>query len=235
MTLEAQLALWIEATCLQKNPQPRRVVELNRILVSVYNDRRFWKYRTSDNHAFYEDALSQMWEYFFRNLCTAAVTARKGKSFFDDRQYAVGRLLKYLQWRLFDFQKQPPQPKPTDGEIDPITIVPSPPPDPEALWLQAFLALLGEDPTGELRDEKNAMRGTCTNNPKTYELTAQRYLLMRHRDGLKIQEIADELDIPRGSLQGQRGKPLKWKELERKLAQLAWDSVVPEGLEYDPQ
>jgi hypothetical protein len=231
LTLEKRLEIWIVAHCHEQSPRPRRVTELNTILLEIYNDRRFWKYRNNGNRDYYEDALSLMWQYFFRNLCEAT-TARSSGSFLETHTYAVGRLLINLQGHLKNIQErerkelnlQVTQRK-EDGTIKELDeYVPNPKPELAPLQVEAFLHLLETDPTSELNDRANTLCGETVTMKEPYTLTAQTYLLMRHRDEKTIQQIADELDIPRGTLQG-RGKPTKWKELERKLAEMAMDSV----------
>jgi hypothetical protein len=174
-----------------------------------------------------------MWRYFLLNLCETT-TARKSGSFLETRHYAVGRLLTNLDGQLKNIrerrQKQSSQEKlgqmNEDGSVaDTFDNVPNP--EPELVsrrQFEIFLHLLETDPTGELNDETNTLRGKTKTTNKPYALTAQDYLLMRHRDEMTIQQIADERDIPRGTLQG-GAKPTKWKTLERKLAQMAMDSV----------
>jgi hypothetical protein len=232
MTLEEKISIWIVAHCHEQNPRPRRLAELNAIFRDIYNDRRFWRYCNQGNRNYYEDALSLMWQYFFRNLCEAT-TARSGSSFLQTRPYAVGRLLINLKGQLSNIQKQQQvqfshQQEPRiddDGNIkNPADEVSNPEPKLASLQFEAFLHLLETDLTGELNDPANTLYGTTVTTKEPYILTAQTYLLMRHRDDMTIQQIADTLDIPRGTLQG-RGKPTKWKELERKLAEIAMDSV----------
>jgi hypothetical protein len=154
-------------------------------------------------------------------------------SFLETRTYAVGRLLTYLDGQLKNIQKRRQKEAfiqvqsriDDDGIVrDPVDEVPNPEPEVTSLQTEAFLKLLEEDPTGELNNKANTLCGKKVTTQEPYALTAQTYLLMRHRDDKTIQQIADELGIPRGTLQG-RGKPTKWKELERKLAEMAMDSV----------
>lgn len=228
MTLEARLEIWITARCQEKNSRPQRVAELNAIFRDIYNDHRFWRYLNNENRDYYEDALSPMWRYFMHNLCEAT-TATKSGSFLETRTYAVGRLLTYLDGQLKNLQKQRQkeasrQIEPRindDGSVtEPVNELPDSEPELALRQFEAFLQLLEADPTGELNAEENTLCG----REEAYTLTAQTYLLMRHRDEKTIQQIADEIDIPRGSLQG-GSKPKKWKALERKLAQMAMDSI----------
>jgi hypothetical protein len=231
MTLEAKLADWIKRKCTESPPSRSLHRELNQIFREIYKDRRFWRYLTQENALFYEDALHLMWRYFDRNLCVAT-TARKSSSFFDTRSTAVGRLLKSLKGNLKNLEKRQQtershQNVKTDDEGDVVDLedyVPSAKPELALLQFDAFLLLLETDPTGELRAEENYLCG----RDNAYQLTAQQYLLMRHRDDKTIQQIADELGIPRGSVQG-GAKPTRWKQLERKLAEMARDSVVEGG------
>jgi hypothetical protein len=231
LTLEKRLEIWIVAHCHEQNPRPRRVAELNAILLEIYHDRRFWKYRNNGNCDYYEDALSLMWQYFFRNLCEAT-TARRSGSFLETHIYAVGRLLINLQGHLKNIQARERKKldlqviqRREDGTIKELDeYVPNPKPELAPLQVEAFLHLLETDPIGELNDRANTLCGETVTTKKPYTLTAQTYLLMRHRDDKTIQQIADELGISRGTLQG-RGKPTKWKELERKLAEIAMNSV----------
>lgn len=78
MTLEVRLENWIVARCREQNPRPRRVAELNAMFRDIYTDRRFWRYLDNENRAYYEDALSLMWRYFFLNLCEAATVIKSG-------------------------------------------------------------------------------------------------------------------------------------------------------------
>ena len=232
LTLEKQLEIWIEARCHETNPHPRRVAELNAIFRGVYKHRRFWQYRNEGNRDYYEDALSLMWQYFMGNLCEVT-TARTSGSFLETRTYAVGRLLTNLdgqlknirEWRERQFSREKPPRLNEDGTVaDPFDEVPNLAPELASLQFEAFLKLLEEDPTGELNDKANTLCGKKVTTQEPYALTAQTYLLMRRRNDKTIQEIANELDIPRGALQG-GAKPTKWKALERKLAEMAMDSV----------
>jgi hypothetical protein len=228
--LEECLADWIYAECKESKPQTRqRFRELNVIFRDIYTDRRFWQYRNQGNCDYYEEALSRMWRYFRLNLCTVK-TARKVGSFLDTRTYAVGRLLTNLKGQLKNIQIEISNqisgifdlPTIDDDGIahDPIVSLPNPEPDLAVRQFEAFLHLLETDLTGELAAEENTLRGK--NN--AYTLTAQQYLLMRNEKDMTLHQIADQLGIPRGSVLG-GAKPTKWKELERKLAQMAIDSV----------
>lgn len=158
-------------------------------------------------------------------------------SFLETRTYAVGRLLTDLNGQLKNLQNRRRKEASIqvwggtndNGEVTapPFDNVPNPEPELASRQFEAFLKLLEEDPTGKLNEKDNTLRGKKVTTNEPYELTAQTYLLMRYRDDKTIQQIADELDIPRGSLQDQRerGKPGKWKALERKLAQMAIDLV----------
>ncbi len=231
MTLEARLETWIIARCHENNPRPQRIAELNAIFRDIYNDRRFWRYRDEGNRNYYEDALSLMWRYFVLNLCEVT-TARASGSFLETRTYAVGRLLTNLKGHLTNIQERIRRQRARgvsrtndDGAAaDLVDDVPNPKPELASLQFNAFLNLLETDPTGELNAKANTLCGTARTTQEPYALTAQTYLLMRHRDEKTIQQIAAELDIPCGSLQG-GAKPTKWKALERKLAQMAMDSV----------
>jgi hypothetical protein len=223
-TLEERLKIWIEAHCLEENPRPQRVFELNAILREIHNDRRFWQYRNVGNCGFYEDALSNMWLYFYSNLCEVR-TARKRGSFLETRHYAVGRLLINLKGHLKNIPIGPPGPfispgiNPDDPPIDPPDVEP----DIAVQQYEALIHLLETDPTGELNAQTYILQGKTTTQ-KPYELTAQTYLLMRYRDDMTIHQIADQLEIPRGALSGT--KPTKWKALAQKYAQMAIESVV---------
>ncbi len=232
ITLEARLEIWIVARCHEKEPEPQRVAELNAIFYLIYTDRRFWRYRNEGNRDYYEDALLLMWRYFALNLCKAT-TARKRGSFLETRTYAVGRLLMNLDGHLKNIQKQKQKQlyrqetvRSNDDEdcTDLVDEVPNPEPNLAVLQFDAFLQLLEEDPKGELNAKENTLRGQTKNTKETYELTAQTYLLKHYRDKQTIQQIADERDIPRGSLQGGL-KPTRWKVLARKYAQMAMDLV----------
>ena len=154
-------------------------------------------------------------------------------SFLETRTYAVGRLLTNLKGHLKNIQKQmqddffwQEQPRTSDGDItNLVDDVPNPKPELASRQFEAFIKLLEDDPEGELNDKGNTLCGKKVTTDEPYKLTAQTYLLMRHRDDKTIQQIADELDIPHGSVQGQKGKPKKWKELGCKYAQMAIDSV----------
>jgi hypothetical protein len=230
MTLEEKLELWIEAYCCEPSPHPRRVAELNAIFREIYNDRRFWRYRNVENRCYYEDALSKMWLYFWNNLCETTTAKTRG-SFLETRTYAIGRLLTNLKGNLRNINIQmqkdlTSQEHPRingDGVVkDPISELPNPEPNLALRQFKEFLNLLEEDPMGELQDPVNTLCGT----KKPYELTAQTYLLMRYRDDKTIQQIADELDIPYGTLQGQgSGKPARWKALARKYAEMAINNL----------
>ena len=174
-----------------------------------------------------------MWRYFFLNLCEAT-TARKSGSFFETCDYAVGRLLTNLDGHLKNIEKRRQkeashQEEPRindDGYItDPVDNIPNPEPELASRQFEAFVKLLEEDRKGELNAKDFTICGTTRTTKKPYMLTAQTYLLMRYRDDMTIQQIADELDIPRGSLQG-GAKPKKWKALARMYAQMAMDSVL---------
>lgn len=237
MTLEERLEIWIVARCHEKNSQRQRVAELNAIFRLIYTDRRFYRYRNDGNRDYYEDALSLMWRYFSFNLCEAK-TARKSGSFLETCNYAVGRLLVNLEGHLKNIEKQRQkeashQEEPrinNDGDVTELgDNVPNPKPELASRQFEAFLKLLEEDSEGELNAETNTLGGIKETTKETtrepYALTAQTFLLMRHQEDKTIQQIADELDIPRGSLQQGKGKPAKWKVLERKYAQMAIDSV----------
>jgi hypothetical protein len=225
MTLEKRLENWIEAHCIETKPQPQRVTELNAIFRDIYRDRRFWRYRNDKNRGYYEDALSKMWLYFWNNLCETT-TARTSGSFLKTRTYAIGRLLTNLKGQLKNIESQilkdPAQPPINeDGVVeDPINKLPNPEPNLALRQCKNFLNLLEEDPEGELQNSDNTLRGIKKSTQEPYKLTAQTYLLMRHRDDMTIQQIADELDIPRGTLLG-GAKPTKWKALARKYAEIA--------------
>jgi hypothetical protein len=228
MTLEQRLDIWIISRCREKNPQPQRVAELNAIFREIYNERRFWLYLNHENRDYYEDALLLMWQYFLRNLCEAT-TARTSGSFLETRTYAVGRLLTYLNGQLKNLRNRRQQEASNqvqgrdngNGEVnDLVNELPNPEPEVASRQFEAFVKLLEQDPIGELNAEENTLCG----KEGAYTLTAQTYLLKRYRDEMTIHQIADELKIPRGTLQDQRGKPGKWKELARKYAQLAIDS-----------
>lgn len=232
MTLETRLELWIIARCHEQNPRPQRVAELNAIFRSIYSDRRFWRYRNDGNRDDYEDALSRMWQYFIQNLCETT-TARTSGSFLETRAYAVGRLLNNLEGQLKNSQerrrreisrREEPRMNGEGVVIDPVDQLPNPEPEIASRQIETFLKLLEQDQAGELNDPANILRGTTKTTQEPYALTAQTYLLMLHRDKKTIQQIADELDIPRGSLQG-GAKPTKWKALARKFVQMAMDSV----------
>lgn len=251
MNLEERLEIWIVAHCLKTNSRGLGVAKLNAIFRKIYTDRRFWQYLNNDNRDYYEDALSLMWRYFFLNLCEAT-TARKSSSesnlilriyffkwmvesssyrlmryafskifsplsFLETRTYAVGRLLTNLKGWLKNIQEQ--RKKQLGRNED--DALPNSKPELASLQFEAFLKLLETDRRGELNDKDNTLYG----RDGAYTLTAQTYLLMYHRDQKTIQQIADELNIPRPSLQGQGGKPEKWKVLARKYAQMAMDSV----------
>ena len=233
ITLEALLKIWIVARCYKQNPEPQSVAELNAIFRQIYSDRRFYRYRNDGNCDYYEDALLLMWRYFFLNLCEAT-TARKSGSFFETCDYAVGRLLTNLDGHLKNIEKRRQkeashQEEPRindDGYItDPVDNIPNPEPELASRQFEAFVKLLEEDRKGELNAKDFTICGTTRTTKKPYMLTAQTYLLMRYRDDMTIQQIADELDIPRGSLQG-GAKPKKWKALARMYAQMAMDSVL---------
>ena len=232
MTLEARLELWIVDRCGQQNPQPQQYIKLNAIFRSIYNDRRFWRYRNEENRDYYEDALALMWRYFVLNLCEAT-TARTSGSFLETRTYAVGRLLTNLKGHLRNIQEQrrrefSDQEEPRindDGTVtDPVDKLPNPEPELAPRQWDEFVRLLEEDKDGELNAEDNTLRG----REGAYTLTAQTFLLMYYRDGMTIHEIAEELHIPRGSLQG-GAKPTRWKALARKYAGMAMESVSQSG------
>jgi DNA-directed RNA polymerase specialized sigma24 family protein len=229
MTLEKKLEMWIEAYCCDVRPITRkRFKEMNDIFYTIYNDRRFQKYQNAKN---FGDALSNMWLYFFNNLCEVT-TARTSGSFLDTRDYAVGRLLTNFKGHLQNIESQmwkdmirQEQPRINeDGNLkDPINDLPNPEPNLAVRQFEEFLNLLEKDPMGELQDPVNTLRGI----KKSYELTAQTYLLMRYRDDKTIQQIADQLDIPRGTLQGS-AKPTRWKALAHKYAEMAMNNLGQE-------
>jgi hypothetical protein len=229
LTLEERLKNWIYAECNEPKPQTsQRFHELNVIFRDIYLDPRFWRYQNQGNFDYYDEAISRMWRYFQSYLCQAPSEIKSG-SFLETRTYAVGRLLTNLQGHLkniqIDISKNnslllQPKPDPDGMDINPIEMLPNPEPDLAVRQYEAFVELLKDDPTGELTAEENTLRG----REGAYTLTAQKYLLMRHEDDMTIQEIADTLGVPRGSVQG-GAKPTKWKELERRLAQMAIDSV----------
>jgi hypothetical protein len=259
MTLEERLETWIVAHCLEENPRPQRVRELNAIFREIYNDRRFWKYKNIGNPDDYEDALFLMWRYFLNNLCEAK-TARIRGSFLEYPSYAVGRLLKSLEGNIKNIWKknseeqgcrvQPPLDS-GGNNADPIGQLPYPEPEPEEPGLSltsflyiletsmhflecqpnTFLDLLEKDPDGELKEEINTLSGKTKTTKEPYTLTAQTYLLMIYRDGKTIHEIADELDISRGSVQG-GAKPQRWRELGRKYSEIAMNKFST-GIEED--
>ena len=178
MNLEAQLELWIAARCYETNPRPHRVAELNAIFRHIYTDRRFWRYRNDANRNDYEDALSLMWRYFMLNLCEAT-TARKSGSFLETRTYAVGRLLTNLNGHLKNIREQKQQESSRqdkgrindDGAVaDLVNEVPNPKLELASLQFEAFLKLLETDPTGELNDSSNTLRGTMTTTHEPYLL-----------------------------------------------------------------
>lgn len=234
MTLEERLEIWIEAHCLETSLQPRRVAELNAIFNEIYRDRRFWRYRNADNRCYYEEALSKMWLYFWRNLCKIT-TARTSGSFLETRTYAIGRLLTNLNGHLRNIERQmgrdlthQEQPRINEDDVveDPTNELPHPKPNLAVRQFKKFVNLLEEDPEGELQDPVNTLSGIRQSTQAPYELTAQTYLLMRYRDDKTIQQIADELDIPHGTLQGQgSGKPARWKALARKYAEMAMNNL----------
>lgn len=241
MTLEERLEIWIVARCCQKNSQPRRVAELNAIFNEIYTDKRFLRYRNAGNPDDYEDALFLMWQYFLNNLCKAT-TARTSGSFMETRSYTLNRLLASFKGNLKNLwmqrqQRESREEQPYIDEsgvfIDPAEQVPYYDPEPDLepdleMFFKKFLQLLEEDPMGELNDKDNILRGiknsTKEATQEPYILTAQTYLLMRYRNNKTIQEIADELDIPRGTLQG-GAKPKRWKALARKYAEMAMDEI----------
>jgi hypothetical protein len=232
-TLEERIETWIYAECNEPKPQTRqRFRELNLIFRNIYTDPRFWQYQNYVNRNYYEEALSRMWRYLRLNLCEAT-TARKSGSFLKTRTYAIGRLLTNLKGHLKNIQIEigagpeiPINPIISDDGtvLDPFEILPNSKPDIAARQFDALLHLLEADSTGELNDPVNALRGTTKTTQQPYVLTAQTYLLMRYRDDMTIQQIADTLDIRHGSVQG-GAKPTKWKELARKFARTAIDSV----------
>lgn len=240
MTLEKRLEMWIKARCLEQDTPSPSFIQLNHIFREVYNDKRFWRYRTKDNDAYFEEALSLMWRYFLRNLCTAT-TAKTNVSFLDTRDVAVGRLLKSLQGNLKNLQKRRNQEHlrhehriDVDGRpIDPQDYLPDTQPNLAQLQYDALIHLLETDPTGELKKEKYTLKGLKKTSQKPYLLTAQDYLLMRYRQDMSIREIAKTLDIPVGSLTGGT-KQRRWKELEQRFAQQAINSVA-EGSHHDPE
>lgn len=282
MTLEKRLEMWIEAHCIEKNPRPRRVAELNAIFREIYDDRRFWRYRNKENRDYYEDAIALMWQFFCRNLCEVKTARGKSpivlpafwwkwymkiqndrstkperielwfislvvhhlsiipRSFLDTRDYAVERLLVNLKGNLQNIKirllrkppfEVPPIVNPDAVFKDPLDKLPNPEPNLARLQFEEFLILLEADPTGELKDEDNTLHGIKKSTKETtrepYTLTAQTYLLMRYRDDKPIQQIADELDIPYGTLQGQgSGTPARWKALERNYAEMAINNII---------
>jgi hypothetical protein len=245
MTLEERLEDWIFKRCQEKKSDPRQFTRLNTVLRDIYNDPRFSRYRDSKNPDDYEDALCLMWQYFLRNLCE--VTGRASTSFLDTRTYAVSRLLSSLKGNLINVRnarlkkeksQEPPRVDDSGNMQDPVDrlIYPEPEPDlepdPEVVF-EMFLKLLEEDRTGELNADINMLRGmkksTKEITQESYTLTAQDYLLMRYRDKKTDQQIANELDMPRQSLQRHVGKPKKWGVLEHNLAQIAKNLVSEEG------
>jgi hypothetical protein len=278
MTLEKKLEMWIEAYCFDVRPITReRFKEMNDIFRTIYKDHRFWRYQTEENRdSYYEDALSNMWQYFWNNLCEVK-TARKrsplvplafwwkwyleiennlsdlerfeswffcfvdhqlsmkARSFLDTRDYAVGRLLTNLKGHLQNIESQmrkdmthqkQPRVNGDNNPEDPMNELPNPEPNLAVRQFEEFLNLLEEDRMGELKDKDNTLRG-IKKSTAPYELTAQTYLLMRYRDDKTIQQIADELDIPRGSLQG-GAKPTRWKALAQKYAEMAMNNLGQE-------
>jgi hypothetical protein len=235
MTLERRLENWIIASCCEERPLTRqRFRELNGIFYTIYTDPRFWQYRNNTNRDYYEDALSLMWRYLHGNLCTVPKKSKAQKSFLETPRYALGRLLLNIQGHLQNIQNQRQreqncQEQPRIGDdgqvIDPVDALPNPEADLATRQFDEFIRVLEMDPEGELKDPANTLKGKTTRETKDpYSLTAQTYLLMRHRDDMTIQNIADRLEIPRGALQG-GAKPTKWRELAQKYAQMAIDSV----------
>jgi hypothetical protein len=244
-TLEERLEDWIFKRCQEKNPDPRQFTRLNTVFRDIYNDPRFCRYRDSKNPDDYEDALCLMWRYFLRNLCE--VKGKASASFLDTRTYAVRRLLASLKGNLTNVRNerlkreghQEPHRVDDSGNIaDPVVLLTYPEPEPDLepdpeMVFEMFLKLLEEDRTGELNADVNTLRGlkksTKETTQETYTLTAQDYLLMRYRDKKTDQQIANELDMPRQSLQRHVGKPKKWEVLEHNLAQIAKNLVLEEG------
>jgi hypothetical protein len=248
-TLEEQLEAWIVKRCQETASQLQRFNRLNAIFRSIYDDRRFWRYRDSRHPDDYEEALCLMWQYFLRNLCNVT-TARESGSFLETRSYAVPRLLKSFKgnlkniWikRQEDLKKQVQSVSDENGNpINPVEQLPGREPDPEpeidpVEVIKIFVKLVEEDSEGELKAEINTLRGIKKSTRETtqepYTLTAQDYLLMRYRDRKIDQQIAAELDIPRPSLQPRIGKPKRWAALARKLGERALEMVENGGC-YD--
>jgi hypothetical protein len=156
--------------------------------------------------------------------------------------YAVPRLIKSLRGNLKNIRQEryeeeaiQAQPHMGDdggfGDILEEWIEPEPDPEPEydpvEVW-RVFLELLEEDPEGELNASTNTLKGITKTTEQPYVLSAQTYLLMKHRDKMTIHQIADTLDIRHGSVLG-GVKPKKWRDLAHKYAQMAKDLVLERG------
>jgi hypothetical protein len=247
-TLEELIEDYIVKYCRGEFSSDQQVEAFNAILLEVRTDLRFLQYRDRRYPDEYENASELMWEHFKRNLCEATTAE---KPYLETRTYAVPRLLASLKGNLENiktkrYKEEARREQPRMGSegilVDPVDNLPSPEPetqpayDVEKVW-QTFLALLEADATGELNDPTHTLQGkaktthTLQGKAKTtqkpYKLTAQTFLLMRYRDRMGLQQIADTLDIPRGSVQG-GAKPTKWKELARRFAQKAIDSQSEE-------
>jgi hypothetical protein len=240
-TLEEQLEIWIIERCRETGVRVQQFDGLNSIFRDIYKDRRFWRYRDYRYPDDYEEALCLMWQYFVRNLCEAE-TARERGPFLDTCSFAVPRLLESLKGNLKNLWEEPQKalarlvPTRFDSAgnpIDPLEQFISPEPEPESehdpveVW-KVFLELLEKDPTGELNASTNTLKGITKTTEIPYVLSAQTYLLMKHRDQMTIHQIADTLDIRLGSVQG-GVKPSRWKELARKYAQMAKDLASGRG------
>lgn len=126
--------------------QRRKIV--NRILRKLQQSGKLW--RISSPH--YEDALSETWRYFWRNLWEADTA----DPFSEPACKILNRLNKYLKFRVRDadrkareeWQKRQ-QSRSPDGEWQDITeTLPAPEPDEK---IEQLRELIHTDPTRELR------------------------------------------------------------------------------------
>ncbi|MGB5900814.1 MAG: hypothetical protein WBG66_21670 [Geitlerinemataceae cyanobacterium] len=128
------------------SPQRRKIV--NRIVRKIQQSGKLL--RSSSPH--YEDALSDTWRYFLRNLWEADTA----DPFSDPACKILNRLNKYLKFRVQDadrkareeWQKRQ-QSRSSDGEWQDIAeTLPAPEPDAQ---IEQLRELIHTDPTGELR------------------------------------------------------------------------------------
>jgi RNA polymerase sigma factor (sigma-70 family) len=205
---------------------PHNSVERSRLLHYLLKDvlRSGKLYRPVNNSLVYledyEDAIQKTCLFVLRNIDKYDPAQSSFLTWFNVHlQYRVKDIYRSRNTRNIRVLQ--------DSAHNPVYELPNPEPELDLDLIEVFevfLQLIERDPEGELKHEENTLRGKKTHTGETYALTAQTYLLMRYRDNMTIQQIADELCIPRGSLQGSI-KPKKWKELAYKYALMAKESI----------